>query len=406
MAPRLPFDRTRLAMNKSLSLSALLLLSALPAYAAPEIPPQPGPREFLQDYANVVKPQHEEAIRKLQETGFERHDTPIFVVTVDSMGKYGQGGSSIARLAQSWFDKWQIGKRGTEGELINKGILLLVSIGDRESRIELGAEWGRAHDAHCLKITRSVMIPRFKKGDYSGGLHAAVVELSKMARMSAEAEGLPAIEETRQPSEKRLESKIVDKMMQASLGVDVRKNPTGRQITDFVLVILTPLLFLAAALLDAFFKGRFSAACKLAGGGLFALALILGGIPFLMTGLPMALTSHALLGKKWYLWWAGVVGAFVCLLLFVEDRGTVGIITMLTLGLAGIPWAFFYVIKLFAFAWFCCTKQSLAVGPMALLYRGRPGGLGGFLESAGSGGGGGGSGSGGFSGGGGASGSW
>ena len=67
-------------MNKSLSLSALLLLSALPAYAAPEIPPQPGPREFLQDYANVVKPQHEEAIRKLQETGFERHDTPIFVV--------------------------------------------------------------------------------------------------------------------------------------------------------------------------------------------------------------------------------------------------------------------------------------------------------------------------------------
>ena len=322
------------------------------------------------------------------------------------MGKYGQGGSSIARFSRSWFDKWQIGKRGTEGELINKGILLLVSIGDRESRIELGAEWGRAHDAHCLKITRLDMIPRFKKGDYSGGIHATVVELSKMARMSAEAEGLPAIKETPQPSEKRLESKIVDEMMQASLGVDVRKNPTGRMITDFVLVILTPLLFLAAAILDAFFKGRFSAACKLAGGGLFALALILGGIPFLMMGLPMALTSHALLGKKWYLWWAGVVGALVCLFLFVEDRGTVGIIAMLTLGLAGIPWTFFYVIKLFAFAWFCCTKQSLAVGPMALLYRGRPGGLGGFLESAGSGGGGGGSGSGGFSGGGGASGSW
>ena len=93
---------------------------------------------------------------------------------------------------------------------------MLVSIGDRVSRIELGAEWGRAHDAHCLKITRSDMIPRFKKGDYSGGIHAAVVELSKMARMSAEAEGLPAIKETPQPSEKRLERKIVDGMMKAS----------------------------------------------------------------------------------------------------------------------------------------------------------------------------------------------
>ena len=69
-------------MNKPLSLSALLLLSALPAYAAPEIPPQPGPREFLQDYANVVKPQHAHSIGELQKTGFEQDDTPIVVVTL------------------------------------------------------------------------------------------------------------------------------------------------------------------------------------------------------------------------------------------------------------------------------------------------------------------------------------
>ena len=87
-------------MNKPLSLSALLLLSALPAYAAPEIPPQPGPREFLQDYANVVKPQHAHSIRELQKTGFEQDDTPIVVVTIQSMGKYGQRGSSMEALAE------------------------------------------------------------------------------------------------------------------------------------------------------------------------------------------------------------------------------------------------------------------------------------------------------------------
>ena len=393
-------------MNKPLSLSALLLLSALPAYAAPEIPPQPGPREFLQDYANVVKPQHAHSIRELQKTGFEQDDTPIVVVTIQSMGKYGQRGSSMEALAEKWFNKWQISKRGTERELINKGILLLVSIGDRKSRIELGAEWGRAHDAHCLKITRSVMIPRFKKGDYSGGLHAAVVELSKMARRSAEAEGLPAIKETRQPGGQDLSGRIVDGMLKASLGIDLRKNPTWKQIINIVLVILAPLLFLAAAILDAFYKGRFSAACKLAGGGLFTLALLLGGAPFFGAAFPMALTSHALLGKKWYLWWVGVGVTVACLFSSVDDPGLAGIWIVLTFFFVGLPWTFFYVIKLFAFAWFCCTKQSLAVGSMALLYRGRPGGLGGFLESAGSGGGGGGSGSGGFSGGGGASGSW
>ena len=394
-------------MNKTLSLSALLLLSALPAYAAPEIPPQPGPREFLQDYANVVKPQHAHSIRELQKTGFEQDDTPIVVVTIQSMWEYGQRGSSMEALAEKWFNKWQISKRGTEDELINKGILLLVSIVDRKSRIELGAEWGRAHDAHCLKITRSVMIPRFKKGDYSGGLHAAVVELSKMARRSAEAEGLPAIKETRQPGGQDLSSRIADGMLKASLGIDLRKNPTWKQIINIVLVILAPLLFLAAAILDAFFKGRFSAACKLAGGGLFALALLLGGAPFFGAAFPMALTSHALLGKKWYLWWVGVGVAVACLFSFVDDPGIAGIWIVLTFFFVGLPWTLFYVMKLFSFAWFCCTKQSLAVGAMVLLYQNRPGGGKGFFESAGSGGGGGGGfGGGGFSGGGGASGSW
>ena len=118
-------------MNKLLSLQALLLGSTLPADAAPEIPPVPGPGEFLQDYAGVINPPHDESIGKLQKIAYEQHDTPIVVVTIDSMGKYDPGGPSIERFAHGWFNKWEIGKRGPEGELINKGILLLVSIGDR-----------------------------------------------------------------------------------------------------------------------------------------------------------------------------------------------------------------------------------------------------------------------------------
>lgn len=390
-------DRTWSVMNKLLSLQALLLVSTLPAYAAPEIPPVPGPGEFLQDYAGVINPPHDESIGKLQKIAYEQHDTPIVVVTIDSMGKYDPGGPSIERFAHGWFNKWEIGKRGPEGELINKGILLIVSVGDRKSRIELGAEWGRAQDAHCRKITRSFMIPRFKKSDYSGGIHAGVVELSKLAQMSAEGEGLPAIE-----SESR--DDLMRDAFRLSLGKDFVKNKQARTILGLIMTFLVPILFIVAAILDGYFKRRFSAICKIAGGCLFALAMVLEGVPFYGVCFPMALVSHSLLAKKWYLWWIGVVGGFICLFQFLDDKGAAAIWAVLTLVFVGLPWTCFYVIRLVGLGWFWLTNEKVALRLMIPLYQ-KEGDFAegkGFLES----GGGGGFSSGGFSGGGGASGSW
>ena len=380
----------------------MLLLPALPVYADLEIPPVPGPLEFLHDYAGVIKPQHEEAIGKLQKAAFEQYDTPIVVVTINNMKRYGGlpagGATEMKRFAFNWFNKWQIGKRGAEGEFINKGMLVMISVGDREGRIELGAEWGRARDAHCAKIMQSVMIPRFKKGNYSGGIHAGSVELSRLAQMSAEGEGLPAIE-----GESR--GDFMDRALDQSLGKNFVKNKQARLVIGLIMNLLVPILFIVAAILDGFFKGRFSAICKIAGGCLFALAMVLEGVPFYGVVFPMALVSHALLAKKWYLWWAGVVGGFVCLFLYVDDKGTGMIFLVLTLAMVGLPWTFFYVLRLFGLAWFWLTNEKIAMRMMIPRYLKESGGKG-FLESAGSGGGGGGFSSGGFSGGGGASGSW
>ena len=80
--------------------------------------------EFLHDYAGVIDPQDEEAIGKLQKAAFEQYDTPIVVVTISNMKRYGGlpagGATEMKRFAFSWFNKWQIGKRGAEGELIRK----------------------------------------------------------------------------------------------------------------------------------------------------------------------------------------------------------------------------------------------------------------------------------------------
>ena len=60
--------------------------------------------------------------------------------------------------------------------------MFLVSTGDRKARIELGAGWGREKDALCDQIMQTQIIPRFKQGDFSGGIVAGVDGLDKMAR--------------------------------------------------------------------------------------------------------------------------------------------------------------------------------------------------------------------------------
>jgi uncharacterized protein len=158
------------------------------------LPAIPEDRYFVQDYADMLPSEGQRKLGQLQQEAFEEHDTPIIVVTVESMARYGGKGYSIERFAAAWFNHWQIGKRGEAGELINQGILLLVSRGDRKARIELGDDWGRRWDKHCARIMQDRIISRFKQGDFAEGIIAGVEALAEMAAKGPEAEppqGLP-----------------------------------------------------------------------------------------------------------------------------------------------------------------------------------------------------------------------
>ncbi len=157
--------------------------SALAQLRIPRVPPR---GLFTRDYAAILTVRAVNTIGQAQREAFEAHDTPIIVVTVPSMAKYGGGGYSIERFANEWFDKWQIGKRGPDGELINQGILFLISSGDRKARIELGADWERRWDAYCARIMSEVIVPAFKEGDYSAGTVAGVEALRGMAELGPE----------------------------------------------------------------------------------------------------------------------------------------------------------------------------------------------------------------------------
>lgn len=159
-------------------LCALLLLSVAPtALADITYPPRPGDREFISDQAGLITPADQATIKAAADSLLTIGGIPIVVVTIESLDRYGAQGVPIERYASSLFDAWGIGRDDR-----NYGILLLVSKGDRKARIELGRGYTRERDQRTAWIMSNVIIPRFKRGDFSGGIREGVSALDMMAR--------------------------------------------------------------------------------------------------------------------------------------------------------------------------------------------------------------------------------
>ncbi len=78
------------------------------------------------------------------------------------------------RLAEAW----KIGHKGADN-----GVILIVAKNDRRVRIEVGYGLeGALNDATCQRIIREVIAPRFKAGDFYGGLQAAVDAMRPLIR--------------------------------------------------------------------------------------------------------------------------------------------------------------------------------------------------------------------------------
>ena len=166
---------------RHLLFSVLVVLQCSAVSHAAGLPDIPADKKFIQDYAGVLPEPVRQQIGAIQKAAFESNDTPIIVVTIRSMADYGYAGSTIEDFARDLFNKWQIGKRRPDKTLINRGILLLVSMGDRKARIELGADWGHAWDGQSTHIMDSEIIPEFKQGRFSSGILNGVVALGAMA---------------------------------------------------------------------------------------------------------------------------------------------------------------------------------------------------------------------------------
>jgi uncharacterized protein len=90
----------------------------------------------------------------------------------------------IAQYAQRAYDQWKLGRKG-----VDDGVLVVVAKDDRRARIQPGYGLeGAIPDATAARVIQEYMAPKFRNGDYGGGLADATGALVKLI----DGEPLPA----------------------------------------------------------------------------------------------------------------------------------------------------------------------------------------------------------------------
>ncbi len=152
-----------------------LLIALVSQVAWAQLPARPeGP---VADYADIIPASAEAQLDAKLRAWTQQSGRPIVVATVASLD-----GEEIEPYAVRMFETWGIGPADTD-----QGILLLVAPTERKVRIEVG--YGLTEyvtDILSGRIIRNDITPRFKAGDFPGGIDAGVDALIAQLAKSPE----------------------------------------------------------------------------------------------------------------------------------------------------------------------------------------------------------------------------
>ncbi|WP_248679737.1 TPM domain-containing protein [Sinimarinibacterium sp. CAU 1509] len=91
---------------------------------------------------------------------------------------------TVEQYALRVAERWKLGRKG-----VDDGVLLLIAKNDRALRIEVGYGLeGVIPDAVANRVIDEIIVPRFKDGDFAGGVDAGVEQLTGLIN----GEALPA----------------------------------------------------------------------------------------------------------------------------------------------------------------------------------------------------------------------
>ena len=154
----------------------LLLLLALPAWAQVAVPPLTA---RVADLTGTLTKEQTASLERTLQSFEARKGSQIAVLMVPTTAP-----EAIEQYALRVAEQWKIGRKN-----VDDGAILVVAKNDRALRIEVGYGLeGALNDATASRIIREVIAPRFREGDFYGGINAGV---DRMIRV-IDGEPLPA----------------------------------------------------------------------------------------------------------------------------------------------------------------------------------------------------------------------
>ena len=145
----------------------LFLLPSL-IWAQRSIPEHNG--QWVHDEAHVLSPGTIVDIERILKAERDSTTNQIAILIIPSTD-----GEILEEYSMKVAEKWKIGRKDRDN-----GVLWLISIGDRTSRIEVGEGLeGVLTDVMASRINRNEVIPHFRQGDYDGGVKAGLMAIIK-----------------------------------------------------------------------------------------------------------------------------------------------------------------------------------------------------------------------------------
>lgn len=167
-------------MNKAIGLLAALLLTFMGQAAfAQDFPKLTG---RVVDQANLLDPAAEAALNAKLEGLETRTKRQLVVATLNSLEGY-----EISDYGYRLGRHWALGQDGKGETEKDNGAILIVAPNERKMRIEVG--YGLEPvltDGLSSSIIRNDITPRFKAGDFAGGINAGVDRIVTQLELPAD----------------------------------------------------------------------------------------------------------------------------------------------------------------------------------------------------------------------------
>ena len=134
--------------------------------------PRPNPPRLLNDFADVLTPEQEQALERKLVAYDDSTSTQIAVITVRTVGDY-----PIEDVGLEILRQWGVGNKEKDN-----GIVILAAIEDRKITIRTGYGMeGAVPDITAKNIIENDIVPNFRTGNYYRGFDEAVNSIFQAA---------------------------------------------------------------------------------------------------------------------------------------------------------------------------------------------------------------------------------